>query len=94
MKIIQGARGSGKTTQLIEMAHKNGGYIVCKNPHQVAEMARDMNLSINFPLEYWEFLERHYFDKGIKEFYIDNVEFLIQQLSRVPVAAISIVGEE
>ena len=98
MKIIYGDRHSGKTTELINMAHKRGGYIVCLNhneAYRIAMVAREMGLNINFPLSYSEFLLKQYNRMGIIEFYIDNVEMLIQVMSKVPIEAITLSkGEE
>ena len=97
MKIIYGDRRSGKTIELINMAHKRGGYIVCLNhneAYRIAMVAEEMGLNINFPLSYSEFLLKQYNRMGIIEFYIDNVEMLIQVMSEVPIEAITLSKDE
>ena len=96
MKIIVRPRQGGKTTELVKMAHKHNGYIVCLNHLEVArvfEESQHMECKINFPITFHEFLNHEYNDKGVKKFYIDNVEMLIQQLTNVPIEAITLTGE-
>ena len=98
MKIIAGGRQTGRTTQLIEMAAEAEArgevcYIVCHSQNEayrIANLARLKELSIGFPLTYSEFIHRRYHSPHIHHIYIDNVEMLIQHLSIVPVAAITI----
>ena len=90
MKRIIACRGGGKTSRLIRMSWETGEYIMCKNPHEVASRAEDMNMNIPFPLSYDEFINREYFGKGIKGFLIDDVDRFVQYMAReVPVKAVS-----
>lgn len=53
MKINLGARGSGKTTELIKQSSAEWLYIACKDIKTVAivaNRARELNLDIPFPL--------------------------------------------
>jgi hypothetical protein len=49
-----------------------------------------MGLSIGFPLTYDEFLQERYAGQNIRHFFIDNVELLIQHMTAVHVAAITV----
>ena len=45
MKIISGARGTGKTTKLLEMAVKDpNSVIVCRNPERLKEKAYSLGI--------------------------------------------------
>lgn len=80
MKIIYGGRCSGKTTRLIEESHKDGGYIVCMSKREcsrIFHMAKEMKLSIPFPMTYMELCEGDFYGKGIESFHIDNVEYFL-----------------
>jgi hypothetical protein len=93
MKIIIKPRHGGKPTELIRLADKNDGYIVCTNRmdvHRVVERAQSMGCSINFPITFDEFLSHQYYGKGIRKFFIDNVDILLESLSHAPIEAISI----
>lgn len=96
MKILSGIR-SGKSTKLIQMSSESGGYIICKNharARAIIDRAEELNLHIPFPLTYEEFLRGSYNGRGIKEFYIDGVDELLQGLSRgVPIKAMSFNSE-
>jgi len=92
MEIIYKPRQLGKTTEIIKLSAKNGGYIVCMShseAERVFQQARTMKLNIPFPITFHEFITGEYYGKGIKSFLIDNAEILLQQISRVPIEAIS-----
>jgi len=95
MLFINGGRQSGKTSKLIKMCARNGGYIVCRSKSMCGEimnMARKMEVSIAFPLTYEEFIERRYFGKGISKFYIDDVDALLGYMTTVPIEAVTFTG--
>ena len=53
MKVICRGRGSGKTTELVKDAAKNGYTIICKNRDMklfVIDMAKKLNLKIPEPI--------------------------------------------
>jgi hypothetical protein len=91
VEIFYAPRQSGKTHQCILEAHKTGAYIVCRRDavDMIAERAREMKLSIRFPLSYHEFLERRYYARGISSFIIDDAEEFLQCLTRVPISMIT-----
>jgi hypothetical protein len=91
-KIILG-RGKGKTERLINISHETKAYIVCKSLEECARVHRtasEMNKSIPFPISYDEFFRKKYYAKGIQGFLIDNVEMLLEQLTDVPIIAITL----
>lgn len=52
-KIFGGARGSGKTMELVKESHKTGLYILCKDINRVRvvmDVARHLELDIPFPI--------------------------------------------
>ena len=97
MKVIHKERQTGKTTELIEIASREGGYIVCHNraeAYRISKVAEEKGKQILYPLIYEEFLSGSFCGKIIKAFYIDNVELLLARIARgVPVKAISINKE-
>ena len=93
MKIISRPRQAGKTTELIDMAEKRGGYIVChsiKEAQRIFHTAKEQGKNINLPITYEDLLGERYHGQGIKEFYIDNADYLLQRLTAVPIEAISV----
>lgn len=103
MKVITGGRQSGRTTQLIHMcaeAEKEGkiAYIVCHShdaAYAIAQRAKELGYeSFPFPITYDEFKNSHGKSTFITEYYIDNVEFLLQWLSVIPIKAVTIQTEE
>lgn len=97
MTTIITERGGGKTTELIKLSSETGAYIVCYNLHEAHEiemMAHKMDLTIHLPITYDEFLKAKYYSAGIKGFLIDNVDRLLQFISKgVPIVACSISNE-
>lgn len=57
---------------------------------RIAGMANEMGCNIPFPITFREFIDKRYHSKNIKGFLIDNVEYLIQSMTTVPVLGISI----
>lgn len=85
MEIILRGKSQGKTTDLIVKAAKDFLHIVChskREANRLLEQARDMNLDIPFPITIDEFIKGKFYNKEIKGFCIDNVEFLLQKLAR------------
>ena len=102
MNIIVGGRQTGRTTELIKLAAKaeqqgEVSYIVCHNhasAYSISKRAQEMGLNIGFPLTYDEFLNHRYAGSSIKNLYIDNIELLIQYMTPVHVAAITVTKEK
>ena len=92
MQVIQGARGSGKTTELIKLASYDNGYIVCHDHQEafrIAQQATAMGEVIHFPITFREFFKGEFYTKGVKQFYIDNVDKFLQQIAgSVPIHTI------
>lgn len=84
MKIIFREPKTGKTAELIKRCANNGGYIVCVDERRAkytADMAKNMGEKIPFPLTFDEFLKRRYYEKGVKQVYIDNADLLIERIA-------------
>jgi hypothetical protein len=93
VKIVTEPRQRGKTTELIRLSAEEDLYIVCANrteAQRVAGVAREMGLSIPFPLTWGEFASRQYHGRGVKGFAIDNLDACIQQMTPVPIRAVSL----
>lgn len=98
MKIIYKSKSQGKTMDLIKLAAADNLYMVVKSKieaERVADLAKSMNLDINFPITFEDFIMGSFKTKGIKGFAIDNGEMLItllvKSMSRgVQIQAISI----
>jgi hypothetical protein len=82
-KWIASKRRTGKTTRLIGLAEDRRGYIVChsrEEAQRIADEARRMDVKINFPLTYDEFVRGQYYGKGVETVYIDNADMLLHYL--------------
>lgn len=99
MEIILGGRQTGRTTKLIKMcaeaeARRECSYLVTssqREAYRVSEEARKMGIEgFPFPISYDEFFGRHYSEGNIKNFFIDNADYLLGRLTPVRIAAISI----
>lgn len=94
MKIIAWPRQSGRTTEIIKMCAREGGYIVTRDldaAYQVREQARIMGLVIPFPLTYREFINKKYYPRGVEKVYIDDVEALLYYIApEVKIEAVSL----
>lgn len=84
--LIFGARGSGKTTKLIEIANRDGGYIIARSG---AEAARLQRCGANHIITASEFMRMDYRGKRIRSFHIDGLEPLLGLLSDVPIRTIT-----
>lgn len=81
MRKIITKRGGGKTTQAINISHRENKTIVCISVgecERVKSLALDKNMSIPEPMTYHEFL-----DNGMqqKEVIIDNVDIFLEGLT-------------
>lgn len=97
MKIIVKERGAGKTTQLLLSAHRHNGYLVVpsrKRAYQVAEMARQMDLDINFPLSFDEFVKGQFHGRNCEPLWIDDVDLLLEHLARGTSIGAMTISEE
>ena len=92
MKIIIGARQSGKTTELIKQSASEDLYIVCMNRccvDHIMMIARHLNLQIPMPITFEDFLHKRYYGRGIKGFLIDDLDMLLYHMSMVPIKTVS-----
>lgn len=93
MKVISGARGTGKTTELINKAADEELYIVCfsrEEADRVANHAAKIGKKIPHPITMDELIKSQFHEIGIKGFLIDNGDVLLQSLARsVPVKAVT-----
>lgn len=89
MKIIT----QNKTTELIKLAHEKCKLIVCMNQneaHRIHKRATELKLNIHLPITYREFLDGRYSSRFVESILIDNVEYFLQTISKVPIEAISL----
>jgi cobalamin biosynthesis protein CobD/CbiB len=97
MKIIIGARRSGKSTELIQRAVDEGGFIVTdssQSAYRLVEMAKEMGIHLSLPVTYEEFLQERYRGLGVSLFHIDDIERFVQYVARgVTVATITLTLE-
>ena len=97
MNVYARPRRGGKTTELVRLAAEEFLYVVCPDRQQVRyvqRVARDMGLDIPFPMTWGEFLRGDYRSKGVKGFVIDNLDLCIQQMTTVPVRAVSLTDAD
>ena len=96
MEIIVRGRRQGKTLKLVKMCHERGGYIVCLSRSEVnyvKNMAQIHGYNIPMTITFAEFLNRDYYGKGCQKFYIDNADILLQRMTEVEIAAITMTKE-
>jgi hypothetical protein len=101
MKIIMAGRKTGKTSLLINLAAEAEAkgevcYIVCRSHEQayrIAQRAKEQGLNIGFPITFDEFIGNRYARNNIEKFFIDNADHLLQALTNVEIAAITVERE-
>lgn len=101
MQVIQNARQTGKTTKAIQLVADRNGYIVVKDgieARRVFEQARDLGITINYPVTFSDILQAGIFFKGRKpedkRVVIDNADLFLQQLLKeVQIEAITVTKE-
>jgi hypothetical protein len=103
MEIIIGTRHTGRTNKLIELCHeaenrREISYIVVRNHQEafrVSKKAEELGMFIAFPITYDEFWHGQYAGHNITNFFIDNVELLLQFMCKgtSKIAAITITKE-
>lgn len=98
MQIVQGNRGTGKTTELIKKcANDPNGILVVANIHQVyytQHLARNMGLQIMEPITFQQVIDGKALRGRLVHLYIDNADvFLRQIVNGTSIFAISILGE-
>jgi hypothetical protein len=104
LRVIASGRQTGRTTELIHecaAAEARGeiSYMVChsqQEAYRVAQQAKELGYeNFPFPITYHEFLNGRYAGTTVHNFYIDNVEYLLERLVlRGPkIAAITITTD-
>ena len=96
MKIIYKERNGGKTTELIKLSHETKHYIVCSKHDEAICLfneAKEMGYDIPQPITYYEFVNGKY-GEFVGGFLIDNVECLLEYISKVPITAITLTKNE
>jgi hypothetical protein len=94
MNIIHKPRQSGKTTDLIKISHETGCYIVCADYVRVLGIinrAKELRLSVPFPLTFQEFIEGHY---SAMHVVIDDLDDFLIYISRARVLAVTLTKED
>lgn len=101
MNVICRPRGAGKTIDLIKASAELGGSIVCHSKSEcrrIKAVAQTMFIKseidrvIDPPITYREFLEFKFHHVGAKSFHIDNVDMLVQYISKLPVLTATITS--
>lgn len=81
MDYVFGSRGTGKTKQLMYLAHKNNGVFVSANPKAMQIKAKDYGL--NIPEEdfasYHDLIEPARFDH--RKLYIDEIDAFLRYIN-------------
>lgn len=97
-EVIVGGRAFGKTKRCIELASEKWAYIVCpshKDARRIADMARDMEKDIPFPITLQELVSGQFHRTNIKGFVVDDVDRMLALLARgVPILGVSLNREE
>lgn len=89
LEIIGGRRYCGKTTELIQRAHKEQLYILCASTDMamfIARQANEMGLNIPHPITVDELRSSN---TNVKDVLVDEVEKVLQQLIGKRVAGMS-----
>jgi len=103
MEIILSGRQTGRTSRLIALAAEaeakgECSYIVCvstQEAYRISQQAKRQGMNIGFPITYDELLSGEFHGGHIKNFYIDNADWLLKYLTRgVKLAAITLEEEE
>lgn len=93
-EIVIGGRQTGRTTRMIKKAAENNIYIVVANParaHIVAWMAREMGLSIPYPVTVWELQQKKLIGRrDIREVYIDDADAVLEEFIGTHVSYINL----
>lgn len=96
MKVICGDRRTGKTTELLKLADNRNGHIVSASRRMAKityERAKREGYDINPPLTPWDvFGDDEGWTNGmeIDKIYIDDLDRIIQYMSRYKIGAVTI----
>ena len=96
MEFYTGPKGSGKTTLLIKKSAETGATIVCRDnteSERIMAEAFKMCLYIPRPLTY-EVILRGYYSSAITGLLIDDLHGLFDQITNIPILAVTGRTEE
>jgi hypothetical protein len=101
VKVILRPRRTGRTEDLVELcieaeAYGEPSYIVCSDHREavrISRVAEEKGYHISFPITFHEFLTHQYAHRNIKNFFIDNADILLQQLSPVQIRAVTMMEQ-
>lgn len=99
MRVIASGRKTSRTTQLIELCHEaemrgEPSYIVCRDSEaarRVFDRAGEMHKRIKFPITFDDL--RLYAHPSIANLFIDDADKLLQTLTPVRIATVTILKE-
>ena len=101
MKYALGGRGNGKTARLIKLSAETGCYIVVQSriqAHEIFKRAKEMRYDIPYPITVEDLIEKERMQDLNDPFYngviVDNAEYILQQVLKVPVTALSMSVHE
>jgi len=93
MRIIAGARQSGKTLWLIQEAARTGAVIVTmtyKEAERITGLASDMGLKIEKIITFEQLRGPALKGRRVKGLLIDNADWLLQHFTNIPIEAVTI----
>ena len=99
MEIICKPRRNGKTYDLIEFANGLKGYnlIVCSDRRAVDDVWRriiEKKYDLPQPITFDDFLKNRYCGINVNSILIDNVDFLIQEMTSTKITCVTITEED
>lgn len=96
MKFIARPRKAGKTTELIREAEKSYSHIICpdyRSANIIWAHALELGVVIPYPITWDEFKTGKYYGAGIDSFMIDDADIILQNMSPLPIKAITVTEE-
>lgn len=102
MKVILRPKRTGRTEELIRLcaeaeARGEVSYIICSNhqeAYRIAKVAEELDLVIGFPVTMVEFFTREYHAPNIRNFFIDNLDHILQSMTSVTIQAVTMEESE
>jgi predicted HAD superfamily phosphohydrolase YqeG len=85
MKIINRARGGGKTTEAIKESNRTWKYILVLNydrARQVAKLSKDLDIDIPFPITVEELKRDYLAGSNVEGLIIDELDDVLYALTR------------
>ncbi len=96
--IIASESGSGKTDKCIRLSAKTGAYIVCpvtEDVRHIWDKAKEMRLSIPYPMTFYEWVESRFYGCGVKGFIFDDIDRMVTMHSGgVPLVGVSLLTDQ